>query len=75
MLDTTKLSTLALDLIESLAEAHDEDAEVGTIALVVEVNGAHEGEPATWVEYRCTDPRRWIQAGLFDAAGRAVLDA
>lgn len=74
-LDTTSLSTLALELIERLATDHEdtEDAEVGTVALVVEINGRYEDQEATWVEYRCTDSRRWIQIGLFEAATRAVL--
>lgn len=75
-LDTTKLSTLALDLIERLAEDHaGRPTEVGMVALVVEINGEYQGDQVTWVEYRCTDTRRWVQVGLFQAAERAVLNA
>lgn len=69
-IDTTALSQTALDLIERLAEDHeDDDREIGVVALVVEING----EDATWIEYRCSDQRKWIQAGLFDRAKAATL--
>ncbi len=70
-LDTTKLSTLALDLIERLAADYEDtpSAEVGVVALVVEI----DSEEVTYVEYRCSDQRKWVQAGLFETAVRAVV--
>jgi hypothetical protein len=69
-LDTTKLGQLAAELMDSLAEAYEDDegAEIGTVAIVVEI----EGPGWTGVDYRSTDQRRWVQEGFFDAPKRAV---
>jgi hypothetical protein len=80
-MDTTKLTESVFGLIDHVGESlkHVEDTSIGTVAIVVEVNGMvpdsdhGEGGSATWVLYRCTDDRRWVQAGLFDAAKRATL--
>jgi hypothetical protein len=76
MLDTTELGELALQLIDQLADSHQDDEEVsiGVMSIVVEINGTYEGQGSTWVEYRCSDPRVWIQNGLFAAAQRATLN-
>lgn len=76
-LDTTRLGTVAAELMERLINDHaDTDgAHVGVVAVVAEVTGSIDGEECTWIEYRCSDSRRWIQAGLFDHAIRAVHHA
>lgn len=56
--------------MERLTERYGEDAEVGTVAVVAEVDC---GDDSTAIYYRCTDGRHWIQAGLFEAAKRAVV--
>jgi hypothetical protein len=85
-MDTVKVTEPIFGLIDHLAESLEgvEDIEVGTVALVVEVNGTVPeswrgkidddkiGEQFTWVLYRCSDARRWVQHGLFAAATRAV---
>jgi hypothetical protein len=88
-LDTTDLSKLALELIERLANDYEDwdEVETGVVALVVEVSGRNpdlsseeqeeigEDEPNfTTIEYRCSDPRRWIQAAIFARAADAALD-
>lgn len=75
--DTTRLGQVAAELMERLAEDHEdtENARVGVVALVVEIDGETDGEGATWIEYRCSDSRRWIQAGLFDRAKAASLSS
>lgn len=76
-LDTARAGVLAVELIERLAEQYENDpdmegVEVGTMALVVELSGKYKGEEATWVEYRCSDARRWVQIGFFQAALRVA---
>lgn len=68
-LDTTKLGQVAAELMESLANSYEGyDVEVGTVALIVEVNASEW----TAVTYRCSDPRVWIQKGLMRAGISAV---
>lgn len=72
-LDTTELGKAAAELMDSLAESYDGlDASIGTVAIVVEVEVTDDGPGWTSIDYRCTDGRRWLQAGLFAAAQRAV---
>lgn len=67
--DTTTVGVLVADLVESMAaEYAKDDVRIGTVAVVVEV----EGENWTWVRYRCSDPRGWVQEGFFQAAAAAV---
>lgn len=72
-LDVAKLGQSAAELMDSLADAYenDEGAEIGMVAIVVEVNGPDW----TGVDYRTTDGRRWVQEGLFGAAIRAVRNS
>lgn len=73
MSDAARIGKLAAEVME-IAEAHEGDATVGVVAVVVEVNVEEpDQDPYTNVFYRCSDQRRWIQAGLFDSAKRAVL--
>jgi hypothetical protein len=69
-LDTSTVGTLAAELMERLAEQYSEDAEIGIVAVVAEIDCGD----STAIYYRCTDGRHWIQAGLFDAAKRAVIE-
>jgi hypothetical protein len=69
-LDTSALGQLAAELMESI-EGDYPEARLGVVAVVVELD---EGG-ATSIVYRCSDARRWVQAGLFAAAGRAVIDS
>jgi hypothetical protein len=76
-LDTTELSKLALELIERLADDYEdwEKVKTGVVGLVVEVNGKHPemDNEVTVIEYRCSDPRRWVQGAIFDRAKHAAL--
>lgn len=70
MADLHQLGLISAELIDRLEEDYrDAEIEVGVVALVVEVT-SHKDE-WTAIEFRCSDPRRWIQLGLFDAAARA----
>jgi hypothetical protein len=75
-LSLNELGTLAAELMDRLESDYEgkEDVELGVVAIVVELNYTDsDGEEITAVEYRCSDARRWIQSGLFAAAGRGVI--
>ncbi len=76
-IDTTKLGKLAAEMMDRIADEYgDKVEEIGVCAVVVEIDvEEEEGDGYTEVLYRCTDGRRWIQKGLFDAARRAVFDS
>lgn len=87
-MDTTKISTLAMELIEQIERDYSdwEGVEFGTVALVLEISGTPpvderpdpdptlgETEPvATTIVYRCSDPRRWIQNAFMKMAYRST---
>lgn len=70
-LDVSQLGATAMGMMDGLAqkERFGDDAEIRTVAIVVEIN---DGD-TTGVFYRCTDPRIFVQEGLFRAAIRAAL--
>lgn len=71
MIDSSVLGALAAEFMQTVEESFEDDATLGVVAIVVEVNV--EGDPGhTEVLYRCSDNRRWVQRGLFSAADRAV---
>lgn len=74
-LDPAPLAQMVAEFIDDLEENHDGRAELGVVGLVVEVNtdGDDEDDPgSTWITYRCSDPRRWIQVALFQRAAVVV---
>jgi hypothetical protein len=75
-MDTTRLGHVAADLMDHIAEEYGatDGVTLGIVAVIAEVDlPDSDGEPGwTTVQYRCSDARRWIQAGLFDAARRGV---
>jgi hypothetical protein len=75
MADLSTVGSLAADIMDAVEEEYGENssASVGIVAVVAEVNVDEEDGPGfTHVLYRCSDNRRWVQAGLFDAAKLAV---
>lgn len=75
-LDVTPLGELAAEVMERIEREYGDEATVGICAVVVEVDVPSDDpeDPGfTEILYRCTDQRRWVQAGLFDAAKRAVF--
>jgi hypothetical protein len=58
--------------MDSIAEEFGEGAEVGEVAVVVELQfpATETEEASTQVVYRCTDSRGWVQRGLLDEARR-----
>lgn len=71
-----KIGFLAADVMESIEKATPPDGHspsIGVVAIVVEINTEEEDGPGmTDVIYRCSDQRRWVQAGFFKRAGDAV---
>jgi hypothetical protein len=63
------MGVLVAELMDAIAGEYGEDAKVGTVAVVVEI----DGDEWTQVRYRCSDPRSWVQEGFFLAAQRAVI--
>lgn len=71
--DTQTIGRLAAEVME-FVDQYEGKATTGVVAVVVEVNVDVPDEPGyTEIAYRCSDNRRWVQAGLFDSATRAVL--
>jgi hypothetical protein len=73
------IGQIAAELMERLEDttvlADGETGRVGIVAVVAEVTVDEPAGPGrTHVTYRCSDPRRWIQAGLFEQARRAVVE-
>ena len=73
-LEARDLGVVAAELMERLEEdyATHENVTLGVVAVVAEVNYGPGDDEVCAVEFRCSDGRRWIQRGLFDAAIRAV---
>lgn len=75
-----RVGTLAAELMEHISDASVEEgltAQIRTVAIVceVDVQPQDEDEPGwTQIRYRCSDPRRWVQRGFFDAA-MALVDS
>jgi hypothetical protein len=70
-MDATSVGQLAADLMERIADEYPDECEVGVVALVLEVDippSDDEEEGSTEITYRCSDGRKWIQAGLFHRA-------
>lgn len=75
-IDTSAVGTIAAEMMDQIAERYGADAHIDTVAIIVEVDMPDtEGRPGwTAVDYRCSDTRRWVQLGFFEAAKRAVLE-
>jgi len=76
---TERIGQLAAELMEAIeGEEMPEgfvNGRVGTVALVVELEGDNEdgeGHGVNSVKYRCSDTREWVQAGLLTVASDAA---
>lgn len=78
MIDASELGVLVAGFMESIETDFGEHATLGTIAVIAEVNVDEENDPNghgyTQLTYRCSDQRRWVQSGFFEAAKRATVD-
>lgn len=75
--ELSELGIVAAELMERLEEDYGDKSEItlGVVAVVAEVNYRDGEDKVSAVEYRCSDGRRWIQSGLFAAAGRGVIES
>lgn len=73
-MDVGELGVVTAELMETLEEEFSEydEVTVGVVAVIAEVNFFTDGEEETAIAFRCSDGRRWIQIGLFNAAIRAT---
>lgn len=72
-IDSTQLGQLAAHFMESIERDFGQDAELGVVSIVAEINVYKADGPGyTSINFVCTDNRRWIQAALFDAGQRCV---
>lgn len=62
---------MCAELMDDLEKMHDEDVQLGTVAIVTEVMG----KDWTAVYYQCNDGRRWVQKGIFQEAIESVKHA
>lgn len=77
MKNVGELGVTAAGLMDRIEADYSEfnEVEVGVVAVIAEINYEKDGEEYTSVEYRCSDPRKWIQGGLFKYASKAVFNA
>ena len=59
-----RITALTKSLLEYLQEDIEGDFNVGTVAVVFEIDQEDENN----VYYACSDPRQWVQVGLLGAA-------
>lgn len=72
MSDWSQAAVVAAQLLDDLETAYGDDIEVGHVMIVVEISGdVGTDDEWTGVHYRCSEARRWVQAGLLTAARRA----
>jgi hypothetical protein len=64
---------IAAELMEELAEDFGDDATLGVVMVVAEVEDATDpDDPTTTITLRCSDGREWIQTGFLESATREV---
>ena len=69
-IDPTRLGQVTAELMEKLSEDWDEEsAELGEVMVLAEVKVTDEdGDDWTYIAWRCSDPRNWVQRGLLHAS-------
>lgn len=70
-MDVSKLGVVAADLMEYLARDQEEmgdEQTLGEVMLLAEIRGTDEDGTYTYIRYRCSDDRVWVQRGIMHAA-------
>jgi hypothetical protein len=70
-MDTSTLGVVAASLMDDLAEDQAEirdEQELGVVMLLAEVRGEDEDGSYTYIRFRGSDDREWIQRGILHAA-------
>jgi len=73
VIDASKVGVTAAQLMDDLEKDQAEVAEtdsqtVGDVMLIVEVRGEDEDGTYSYMRYRCTDARVWVQRGMLHGA-------
>lgn len=75
-IEVHELGSLTAEFMSDIEGQFGESASLGVVAVVVEIDvpGEDSEHPGyTEILYRCSDQRRWVQQGFFQAAKRAVF--
>lgn len=87
-IDNEKLGKFMAESMEELSNQHGEDADLGEVLIIVEVNRPStledyldeddfeefKDDTITEVIYRCTNDKRWAHYGLMSAAMDAAKE-
>lgn len=68
MSNSQKIGLFVAESIELLEKKYGDDIEIGEMAIVLEVREHREDGAYTGVEYRCSNPKGYIQRGLLEEA-------
>jgi hypothetical protein len=72
-IDTSVVGRLAAETMETVEQQFGEEAEVGAVAMVVEVRHVDEnGDEVTAITCTSSDRRSWVQYGLLKFAAKLV---
>jgi hypothetical protein len=72
-IDVSEVGRLAAETMESVERQFGGDAEIGAVAMVVEVRHPdEEGDEATTITCCSNDRRSWVQYGLLRFAAQLV---
>jgi hypothetical protein len=69
-IDAGKVGLVAAALMDDLAsdQAHmGDDQSIGEVMLLAEVRGEDEDGSYTYIRFRCSDSRDWVQRGILHA--------
>ena len=69
--DQSKIGTLAAELMDALEPSFGEKAEIGAVALIVEVISPEHGSQ---VASKFSDPRLHVNLGLLEVARRSIAE-
>lgn len=69
-IDAGNVGIIAASLMDDLVadqQAAGHDQEIGEVMLLVEVRGKDDDGGYTYIKFRCSDERDWVQRGLLHA--------
>jgi hypothetical protein len=69
-MDTSKVGVVAAQLTDKLADGEKSlggEERVGEVMLLAEVRGTDDDGTYTYIAFRCSDEREWVQRGMLHA--------
>lgn len=66
-MDTSKLGVVAAQLMDQLAEEAEDNECIGDVMVLAEIRGNDDEGPYTFISWRCSDEREWVQRGMLHA--------